>query len=118
VRRRLIARLEWEILVVPLEVRIDDHIIIFVMRSTRSRSSTFVELGRGSEVGLLDRLADGGGGLVDTERELHSFDGAGEGIVACFAVALLLYCSLSDHIAGVVTFEVGSLKLLNTPREI
>jgi hypothetical protein len=80
--------------------------------------SAFVELGRRREVGLLDRLADGRGRLVDTECELHALDGTRERIVAGLAVALLLDSTPADHVGGVVMFEIWSLKLLDTPAQM
>jgi hypothetical protein len=109
-----LGRVNWGVFVVPVVVGGDYHHVVF----TRGSSSTaLAEFCRGSEVWFLDRLADGGGGLVDTESELHSLDSAGEGVVTSLAVALLLDCAFSDHVSGVVALEVGSFKLLDAPKK-
>jgi len=109
-------RLTWGVFVVPIAVTGYDHVVVFVVHSTRrGRPSALVEFCRGSEVGLFDWLANRGCRLVDAERKLHTFDGAGEGIMASFAVALFLDGTFADHVGRMVAFEVGSLELFDAP---
>lgn len=91
--------------------------VIFLIHSTRSGSSTFIEFSRWSKVGFFDRLADGGRWLVDAESELHALDGTGESVMACLAVTLFLDSAFSYHIGGVIVLEVGGFELLDTPEK-
>lgn len=109
------CRVRGWVLVVPFGVSNDNHIVTLIILRTRSSPRTSVELRRGSEVGLLNGLADSRGRLINTEGELHSFDSAWEGMLASLAVALLFDCTFADHVSGVIALEVGSLKLLNAP---
>lgn len=54
-------------------------------------------------------------GSVDAESELHALDGARLGVLAGLAAALFLDRALAQQIGGMVSFEIGSLKLLDTP---
>jgi hypothetical protein len=70
------------------------------------------ELGRGSEVGLINRRIDSRGGLVEWEGELHALDGA---VLVGLALALPLCCTLTNGFGAVVGSEVRCLEFMNRP---
>jgi len=67
-------------------------------------------------VGLLGNVTDSGARGVDAKCELHSLDGAGGGILAGLAVALLFSSALANAVGGVAVPVVGGLEFLNTPK--
>ena len=85
--------------------------------SPRSFVRIASEFGRWLHVWLRDGSIAPGcrHGRVDTEGELHPLDGAWFGILAGLAAALFLDRTLAQQVGGMVSFEVGSLKLLNAP---
>jgi hypothetical protein len=76
-----------------------------------------LEFGRRLHVRLRDWSAVPGGGdrSVDAEGELHTLDGAGFGILASLAAALFLDRTLAQQIGRMVSFKIGSFKLLDAP---
>ena len=75
-----------------------------------------VKLGGGLQVWLLNWTGHGsGGGLVNTEGELHALDGTRSTVEASLAGAFFLSSTLLDHIGGMIPFESRSFEFDNAP---
>jgi hypothetical protein len=110
---------ERRILVIGILVVHGDFVVIVhgPDRGSPSLVRIPLEFGRRLHVRLRDWSAVPGGRhrSVDAEGELHALDGAGFSVLASLAAALFLDCALAQQIGRMVSFKIGSFKLLDAP---